>query len=42
MVEKLGSDHFLKNQNLVSVDPRSKVLQSLFLLYAKLRAIKIY
>ena len=25
-----------------SLDPRSKVLQSSFLLYAKLRAIKIY
>ena len=40
MVEKLVSDPFLKNLNWA--DQLSKVLYSLFLLYAKLRAIDIY
>ena len=38
MVEELFPDYFLKNEHISG----SKVLYSLFLLYAKLRAIKIY
>ena len=49
MIEKLFQGPFQKTQNLpaqfaqsISLDQESKVLYSLFLLYAKLRAIKIY
>ena len=43
VVEKLVPDPFLKKLKLsISPDQQSKVLRSLFLLYGKLRAIKIY
>ena len=42
-LQKLVPDPFLKNQNWGYLwDLKSKVLQSLFLLYANLRAIEIY
>ena len=43
MVEKQFPDPFLKKSKLsISLNQYSKVLYSLFLLYAKLRAIEIY
>ena len=42
VAKKLCPDPFLKNQNWAYLDLYSNVLYNLFLLYAKLRSIKIY